>query len=202
MNPQHNHSHYQQPTVTKEINKVALLNAITHESEHREALQHPIEVWDYRKAIIEKLGEHGMNAIITNANGKKGNHVKMSEILKEKFGEGTPEQYVEHIDILLKAFKEGTRYSRWKEKFYRYIYRKEKDNAQKYHDKLAEDEIRMIEESREIHASGGNVGYAINHAINGGEHETFSREEGFRKYCAEMKKAHKTRQNLLACLIN
>lgn len=192
----------QQPTVIKTINKVTLLNAITHEGEHREALKQPIDIWEYRKSIIEKLGEHAMDAIITNAGGKKGNHVKMGEMLKEKFGEGTPEEYVERIDVILKAFNEGVRYSRWKEKFYRYVYRKEKDNAQKYHEKMAEDEIRMIEESRQIHADGGNVGYAVNHAVNGGGHETFSREEGFRKYCAEMKKAHKTRQDLLACLPN
>ena len=192
----------QQPTITKEINKVALLNAITHESEHREALQQPIDVWEYRKSIIEKLGEHGMNALVTNAGGVQGKHVKMSELLSQQFGERPPEEYVEQIDILLEGFKQGIRYSRWKEKFYRYVYRKEKDNAQKYHDKMAEDEIRMIEESRQVHADGGNVGYSINNAVNGGGFETFSREEGFRKYCAQLKKAHETRQSVLRCLIN
>jgi len=189
------------------INKMAILDCITKETEHREALQVPVDIWENRQKILRTLGEEtGLDVVIANANGIQGNNKTLREVISGHLcSGGEPEEgkWADRIDIVLKGFKAGIKYSRHKEKFYRYIYRGEKDNAQKYHDKLAEAEIVMIEDSRETHLQGGNVGYIINNAVNGNDDPTqMSGEDGFRRYCSEMMKAHKNREKLIECIAN
>ena len=185
-----------------EVNKIALIDAITCEEKHRRELQAVVDVWDNRINILEKLGEEiALGAMVTNAYGRAGEHKSLRELVKQFHRDEIEDgKWAETIKEFTQGFRDGCKYSRWKEKFYRYIYRGERDNAQKYHDKLCEREVEMIEDSRETHARGDNVGYVVNHEVNGGGPELTSSEEGFRKFCEQMTSCNALRRKLLTTI--
>ena len=183
------------------INLMQVIDIITEETAHRKGLTDFIDVWKSRQTVLETMGEEtGLDILITNAYGKEGNHMTIRELILDHMSAVVPEdgEWSALIDKKLSGFHHGAKYSRHKEKYYRYVYNKDEANCRKYHEKMQEDELEMIEGARETHAAGNGVSYVI----NGGKDDHLTKnlpgnEEGFRLFCDEIQQFHKNRCEMM-----
>ena len=87
--------------------------------------------------------------------------------------------------------------SLWKQKFYTYVYNRDKANATKYHDKLFKHSNEKLEELNEAMERGEEIKIALNHAVNEGGTSIDTAEGGYLRIANEFKKAHEQRKGLL-----
>jgi len=102
---------------------------------------------------------------------------------------------IEKIDKAIKDIKSSIKYSKWKEKFYRYAYNKDYDNMKKYSDKCFEYESKELEDIMD----NGGEGYAVNidYSISGEESVVGSNENGILLIAEQYKKFFEVRKDLL-----
>jgi|TARA_R110001632_G_scaffold165326_1_gene283841 hypothetical protein len=101
----------------------------------------------------------------------------------------------EKIEKAIKDIKGSIKYSKWKEKFYRYAYNKDYDNMKKYSDKCFEYESKELEDIMDT----GGEGYAVNidYSISGEENVVGSSENGILLIADQYKKFFEVRKDLL-----
>ena len=193
---------YNNRSQASRINLMEVLDIITKEETYRKGLTDFIDLWKSRQSLLEKMGEEaGLAVLITNAYGREGNNMTIRELILDHMSPVVPEdgKWSAAVDERLTGFHRGAKYSRHKEKFYRYVYNKDEENCRKYHEKLQEGELDMIEVAREEHAEGNRVSYLI----NGGEDDHLTKhlpgnEEGFRQFCDELQSFHKHRCEVMS----
>ena len=162
------------------------------ETDHRKKFERENEIWGKDSmrgqclALANYDADSGMfSTMIHNANGIQGNHKSLKELCAELAikDKATYERYLDYITSPIKP-------SRWKEKFYRYIHLRDKDNALKYHNKLWEHQSAEMENIRE---APEKYGIYIDNTINGTEATTGTGEGGYLAYCKEMKRSYDNR---------
>ena len=101
----------------------------------------------------------------------------------------------ERIERAIKDIKGSIKYSKWKEKFYRYAYNKDYDNMMKYSDKCFKYESKELEDIMDT----GGEGYAVNidHSFFGKENVVGSNENGILLIAEQYKKFFEVRKDLL-----
>lgn len=93
---------------------------------------------------------------------------------------------LERIEAVLENFERNLKVSRWKQKCFTYIYNGDKENAIKYHKKMAEFRCDQIENMRE---NPEEYYIRVDNSLNNQEEENFEGKlQGFRRFCEEVQK--------------
>ncbi len=169
--------------------KNELKRYIAYEQEYRKPLENGYKLFEDRLGLLQ-MEILGATISITNYNGTK-------ETCNSLIATGaTTEKYEKRIG----EYKTAISMSKWKEKFYRYIYLGDKENAMKYDKKLAEGWSSKLDEFMEEDLDGGKVGFVINQDVNGKETEVAESSEAIRLMGKSMTKAYEKRKCLLSCI--
>ena len=167
--------------------KSELKRFIAEEIKHREPLENGYKICETRLGLLQ-MEMAGATICITNYNGTK-------ETCNSLLATGAT---TEQFETRMAEFKTAISMSKWKEKFYRYIYLGDKENAKKYDKKLEECWSSKLDEFMETDLDGGKVGLVLNHTVNGGETEVAEKSEAIRIMGNSMTKAYKERKLLLS----
>jgi len=169
--------------------KSELKRFIAEEIKHREPIEHGYNLCETRLGLLQ-IEMAGATICINNYNGTK-------ETCKSLIATGaTTEKY----ETRMAEFKTAISMSKWKEKFYRYIYLGDKEKAMKYDKKLEECWSSKLDEFMEMDLEGGKVGLVVNQDVNGKETEVAEKSEAIRLMGKSMTKAYKERKLLLSCI--
>ena len=171
------------------------------EKQHRE----PIDIyWDVftKRLEIFKLVEEGLvdpeNVMINKPVLKddcSNDRPKKPQSLAELHPGGKVE-----LERLLDSLRDNRQVSIYKQKFYTYVYNKDKTNATKYHEKLITltgDHLEKISEGLE---AGKEVTFGINNDINGKEASFHTGEGGYLALANEFKAGYDNRKMMLGCM--
>jgi len=163
---------------------------ISQEQEHREILISGCETAEMRLGLL-KMEMEGASISITHFNGtdKTCNSLIKTGITTEK------------LEERVKEFKIAINMSRWKEKFFRYIYLEDKENAIKYDKKLAEAWNDGLDKFMEADRNGEKIGYVLNEFDHPEEEKTIAESsEAIRRMGQSMSKAYENRKLLLSVI--
>ena len=162
---------------------------IAVEIKHREPLENGYKICESRLGLLQ-MEMAGATICIKNYNGTK-------ETCNSLIATGaTTKRY----ETRMAEFKTAITMSKWKEKFYRYIYLGDKENAKKYDKKLAEGWTSKLDEFMEVDLDGGKVGFVLNNTVNGKETKVAEKSEAIRLMGKSMTKAYEERKMLLSCI--
>lgn len=177
------------PNTTKKLMpmfKREVVSLIDFESKHRQEIT-DTQTMLMNRVMAKKMLEMGHEVSFLNARGKQGQTEKKEDIMKIP-----TEKYKKFADSLEEAIK----YSRWKEKFFRYIYNNNLNKALEYDGKLQEwwanDNESLYEEVRN---ETGKTLVSLNYQTKGVE-DTMG-EQGYREHSDEMARFYKLRIYML-----
>lgn len=177
------------PNTTKKLMpmfKREVVSLIDFESKHRQEIT-DTQTMLMNRVMAKKMLEMGHEVSFLNARGKQGQTENKEDIMKIP-----TEKYKNFADSLEEAIK----YSRWKEKFFRYIYNNNLDKALEYDTKLqdwwANDNEELYEEVRN---ETGKTLVSLNYQTKGVE-DTMG-EQGYREHSDEMARFYKLRIYML-----
>jgi|TARA_R110002033_G_scaffold154852_1_gene191182 hypothetical protein len=169
--------------------KTELRSIITDEERFRKKLETECERTTDRKMLVE-LEEDGNKICITNFDGTDET---ITSLLEKGF---TSEICERIIDDLQRAIK----MSKQKEKFYRYVFLRDIENATKYHTKLSETWFKTLEDVMEHDLKGGTTGIHISQARIGEQSDYAQQSEAVRLFADEMKMSNEHREHCLEVL--
>ena len=182
---------------------IDLKRVVEREKEYREEMDLMWDVLTQRLRPLETFGEEMAGSVMIHKPvifGKEGGmshkRSKRPQTLAQLHPGGKAE-----IERILAGIKPGRQNSIWKQKFYTYVYNRDKANATKYHHKLQKFEMDRLEELHEESENGTTLVTIIDDTINGGDADETSNNEGaYLAIANEFKKSYDLRKKLLVNL--
>lgn len=169
------------------------------EKEFRAEMDLSWDILTQRLATLEQFGEEMAGDIMVNkpilfdkVGGKSHNRPTKPQTLAQLHPGGKAE-----IERLLVMIKPNRRHSIWKQKFYTYVFNRDKANAIKYHDKLHKYEMDSLEELYEEVEADGEVFCHIDNTINNEDDIVCDGEGSYLRTANAYKKSYETRKKLI-----
>ena len=101
------------------------------------------------------------------------------------------------LETLLRSIGGSRKLSIYKQKFWTYVYNKDKTNATKYHAKLMTQTSDMLEDRTDAMEEGVKVNVGINNDVNGGKAEVIPEEGGYLAVADQFKAEYDNRKDML-----
>ena len=155
-----------------------------------------INLWRPRISMMKELPEKMWRDItLTNVGGIVGTHSTLGEQVDDMAKMGMTK---DKLIGLVEQMETSCKYSKWKEKFYRYSYNKDLSNMKKYHDKCSKHEQDTIEDMSE-NAEGYRV-HIQKTCVNEKEEDHYGSatgEGGLLNIAEEFKRFYELRKDFL-----
>jgi len=176
------------------LNKLVLVDSITIEEQMRDRLNATINHLDN---IAEQQRFMFMTKSLENVEyiGSHTGRLKLWDDFEEK---------INKVDKQIEELKTKLKYSRWKEKLWRYAYNGDLPNVIKYHEKMEIYERKHMEELNEIISGEGENFQGIRvMEFNGDDGEEIERDNtgGYMMICDEYKKRYEIGKSIIKHLV-
>ena len=176
------------PQTKLERFKSSMKQIIITEEQFRAPIQREFDIWSGRKMMIEVNGgvENCHQTFITNAGGVSGKTQSLYEIMKDIS--------LEKLTDTLDSLSIDIKFSRTKEKFYRYCFNLDLINCNKYHQKLLTLSLETMERLAE---EPDDFALVMDNSINDEPFSVNKNSSGYKTYCDEQKKFNDYRIELI-----
>ena len=175
-----------------EEHKSSMKQIITNEEQFRAPIQSKFDMWSHRKMMIEVNGgiENCHMTFITNAGGVSGKTQSLYEVMKDIS--------LEKLTDTLDSLSIDIKFSRTKEKFYRYCFNLDLINCNKYHKKLLTLSLETMERLAE---ETDDFALVMDNSINDKPYSVNKNSSGYKTYCDDQKKFNDYRIELINYII-
>ena len=174
------------------LNKPILIESITIEEQMRDRLNATINQLDN---IAEQQRFMFMTKSLENVEyiGSHSGRLKLWDDFEEK---------ITQVDKQIEELRNKLKYSRWKEKMWRYAYNGDSPNVVKYHEKMEIYERKHMEELNEIIEGDTDYKGLKVMEFHGNDEELKEGDNtgGYMMICAEYKKRYEIGKSIIACL--
>ena len=176
------------PQTKLERFKSSMKQIIITEEQFRAPIQSKFDMLSNRKMMIEVNGgiENCHQTFITNAGGVSGKTQSLYEIMKDIS--------LEKLTDTLDSLSIDIKFSRTKEKFYRYCFNLDLINCNKYHKKLLTLSLESMESLAE---EKGDITFIEDNSINDKPYSVNKNSGGYKEYCDDQKRFNDFRIELI-----
>lgn len=176
------------PQTKLERFKSSMKQIIITEEQFRAPIQRNFDMWSNRKMMIEVNGgiENCHQTFITNVGGVSGKTQSLYEIMKDIS--------LEKLTDTLDSLSIDIKFSRTKEKFYRYCFNLDLINCNKYHKKLLTLGLESMESLAE---EKGDITFIEDNSINDKPYSVNKNSGGYKEYCDDQKRFNDFRIELI-----